>query len=124
MPLYEFKCEKCGNIFERLQKMNEDYPPCPECGSDEVIKLPSIFGFQDKSVRRAERESAILKRARDYIIDGKLKDACKFLEKAKEFYPTDRIKRLSDLITEKKAVKVGYIKEGEYVITKKKGEIK
>lgn len=120
MPLYEFKCEKCGKVFERLQKIEENYPPCPHCESTEVIKLPSIFGFHDKSVKRAEREVSILKRARDYIVDGKLKDAHSFLEKAKEFCPTDKIKRLSDVISNRKSVKVGYVKEGEYVVTKKR----
>ncbi len=120
MPIYEFRCEICGEIFETLQKLGEDYPPCPKCNSRQVMKLPSIFGFQDRSAIRQERERHILKRARDYLIDGKVRDARRFLEKAKEFYPTERIKKLSDALAEKKPVKGGYLSKTEFVITKKK----
>ncbi len=120
MPIYEFRCEICGEIFEVLQKMEEDFPNCPKCNSNYVIKLPSLFGFQDKSAKLQVREKAILKRARDYLIDGKIKDAKKFLEKAKDFYPTDRIKKLHDTLAEKKPVKGGYICKTELVVTKKK----
>jgi putative regulatory protein, FmdB family len=40
MPIYEFKCEICGEIFESLQKMGEDFPPCPKCNSNYVINYP------------------------------------------------------------------------------------
>lgn len=29
MPTYEYKCEKCGHIFEKLQKMSDD--PIKNC---------------------------------------------------------------------------------------------
>lgn len=29
MPTYEYKCTKCGNLFERFQKITE--PPLKEC---------------------------------------------------------------------------------------------
>ncbi|MBN1573596.1 MAG: zinc ribbon domain-containing protein [Deltaproteobacteria bacterium] len=34
MPLYEYRCKKCGNIFELFHRMSEDASdtPCPECG--------------------------------------------------------------------------------------------
>jgi putative FmdB family regulatory protein len=120
MPIYEFKCEICGEIFESLQKMGEDFPPCPKCNSNYVIKLPSTFGFQDRSARVSERERAILKRARDYLIDGKVKDAKRFLEKAKEFYSTDKIKKLHETLETRKPVKGGYICRTELIVTKKK----
>ena len=34
MPLYEFRCTKCGKEFEKLQKMSDPFPPCVECASD------------------------------------------------------------------------------------------
>ncbi len=120
MPIYEFKCEICGEIFETFQKIGEDFPSCPKCNSNHVIKLPSIFGFQDRSARVSERERAILKRARDYLIDGKVKDAKRFLEKAKEFYPTDKVKRLHDTLAERKPIKGGYLCKTELIVTKKK----
>ena len=33
MPTYEYKCEKCGHRFERLQGItDEPLKKCPECG--------------------------------------------------------------------------------------------
>ncbi len=32
MPTYEYKCDKCGYVFEELQSMNEDpLTTCPRC---------------------------------------------------------------------------------------------
>ena len=28
MPIYEFKCLKCGFIFERMMKVNDESPKC------------------------------------------------------------------------------------------------
>ena len=35
MPLYEYKCGKCGEIFELLRKREEanKYARCPACGA-------------------------------------------------------------------------------------------
>ncbi len=121
MPIYEFQCEKCGFFFEKLMKRDEDFPSCPNCNSQEVLKVPSLFGFKERSNQRAEREKVILKRAKDYLIDGKIKEAQSFLEKAKEYYPTDRIKRLSENLAEKKPPKGGFLIKPEATIVKKKG---
>ena len=33
MPIYEFVCERCGRLVERLQKVTDPPPEaCPECG--------------------------------------------------------------------------------------------
>jgi putative FmdB family regulatory protein len=44
MPIYEYKCSKCGQEFERLifgnQKVN-----CPNCESGDVKKKFSVFGM-------------------------------------------------------------------------------
>ena len=33
MPTYEYKCEKCGNVFEEFQSMKDDpISVCPNCG--------------------------------------------------------------------------------------------
>jgi putative FmdB family regulatory protein len=45
MPIYEYKCKKCGLVFEARQKFSD--PPlsaCRECGG-EVSKLVSNTGF-------------------------------------------------------------------------------
>ena len=36
MPLYDFFCEKCGEIIEELQKVGESPPKCPN--DNEVMK--------------------------------------------------------------------------------------
>lgn len=33
MPIYEFKCEKCGKEFEEMTGSQDMPPSCPECGS-------------------------------------------------------------------------------------------
>ncbi len=49
MPIYEFLCESCGKVNERLQKL-DDPPParCEECGSKRLAKLVSRSAFQLK----------------------------------------------------------------------------
>jgi len=45
MPIYEFKCRKCGNVFERLCFASDDEKDitCPACQGNEVEKLLSSF---------------------------------------------------------------------------------
>lgn len=48
MPLYEYRCKKCDNIFEVLQKINEEpLTKCLYC-QGEVEKLVSVSSFQLK----------------------------------------------------------------------------
>jgi putative FmdB family regulatory protein len=49
MPIYEYRCGKCGQEHEVLQKASE--PPlrkCPACGKPALKKLLSAAGFQLK----------------------------------------------------------------------------
>ena len=39
MPLYEFKCRDCEEVFEVRQEWKAPFPPCPQCGSGEVKKV-------------------------------------------------------------------------------------
>ncbi|MCD6305597.1 MAG: zinc ribbon domain-containing protein [Deltaproteobacteria bacterium] len=45
MPIFEFKCNKCGNVFESLcfRSNGEDKGPCPLCGADDSEKVLSTF---------------------------------------------------------------------------------
>ena len=48
MPIYEFVCEKCGRLVERLQKVSDPPPDaCPECGG-KMAKIMSRNSFQLK----------------------------------------------------------------------------
>ena len=45
MPLYEYKCEKCGKRVEILQRVSDKpYTHCPNCGGDmkKQISSPAI----------------------------------------------------------------------------------
>jgi putative FmdB family regulatory protein len=46
MPTYEYGCKKCGNQFEKVQKMSDaPVAKCPACGSDETERLISHSSF-------------------------------------------------------------------------------
>ena len=45
MPIYEYKCQKCGHEFEELV-FEEKEIKCPKCNSKEIEKLiPSSFSL-------------------------------------------------------------------------------
>ena len=44
MPIYEYKCEKCGKSFDHLAKsFYEPAPKCPKCGAENPEKQLSAF---------------------------------------------------------------------------------
>jgi len=44
MPIYEYRCGKCGNEFEYLHtKAGDEEVACPECGGKKVEKMFSSF---------------------------------------------------------------------------------
>lgn len=46
MPIYEYECQACGRVFERLQGMSEPAPEtCGHCGHGPVRRLISRSGF-------------------------------------------------------------------------------
>jgi putative FmdB family regulatory protein len=48
MPIYEYECTSCCNVFEIFQRMTEDpLINCPDC-SGSVKKLMSMSSFQLK----------------------------------------------------------------------------
>jgi putative FmdB family regulatory protein len=45
MPLYEYKCQKCGHVFELLQKANEQLQvKCIKCGNPvkKILSPPAL----------------------------------------------------------------------------------
>ncbi|WP_093393277.1 FmdB family zinc ribbon protein [Thermodesulforhabdus norvegica] len=46
MPIYEYECPKCNCRFEQLVFRQSEKVCCPECGSSEVSRCMSIFGFK------------------------------------------------------------------------------
>jgi putative FmdB family regulatory protein len=48
VPLYEYECTKCGNRFEKIQKVADpDVKKCPKC-KGKVVRLPSAPAIQFK----------------------------------------------------------------------------
>ncbi len=45
MPVYAYRCRKCGELFESLRTMSSDDSEveCPECGSTNPRRVPSSF---------------------------------------------------------------------------------
>ena len=48
MPLYEYQCSKCGNIFEVIQKFSDEPLTVHEGCGGEVVRLISRSAFQLK----------------------------------------------------------------------------
>lgn len=46
MPIYEYKCESCGNEFEELQSFDADVKiPCPKCKKNANRIISSGIGI-------------------------------------------------------------------------------
>ena len=49
MPIYEYKCDECGSIFEYFQKISDkDLDVCISCKKSGIKKLISSSGFRLK----------------------------------------------------------------------------
>lgn len=49
MPIYEYRCGKCGFQKEFLQRLNDTpLTQCPECGKRALKKMVTAAGFQLK----------------------------------------------------------------------------
>lgn len=54
MPVYQYRCEKCGHMFEHTEHVVEHasaHPSCPKCGSQTVQHAPTPFVA--KTVRKS-----------------------------------------------------------------------
>lgn len=45
MPLYEYFCDKCDNLFETLRSISQSDQPaqCPKCGAPSDRIMPTTF---------------------------------------------------------------------------------
>ena len=46
MPIYEYKCLKCGNQFEELVFGKAKGIKCPKCKGSNLEKMLSVFGMR------------------------------------------------------------------------------
>ena len=56
MPIYEYKCQKCGKKFELFQRLGatNEGVSCPECGTPKPIKQFSVFSSSGTSSSECE----------------------------------------------------------------------
>jgi len=45
VPIYEYRCQRCGSRFEKLVRLAQADQPvvCPNCGADATERLLSAF---------------------------------------------------------------------------------
>ncbi|MGH9342100.1 MAG: FmdB family zinc ribbon protein [Acidobacteriota bacterium] len=56
MPIFEYRCQKCETVFERIIfRASEDEILCPSCRSVQVEKLPSTFAVSSDSPKSNSR---------------------------------------------------------------------
>lgn len=46
MPIYLYRCKKCGEVFEYLSMSATEKPKCGKCGNQNLEKLPTAFGIR------------------------------------------------------------------------------
>ena len=45
MPIYEYECAKCGEVFEVMQKISDPPPKKHSCGSKRIKRVMSRSSF-------------------------------------------------------------------------------
>ncbi|HEY7151385.1 MAG TPA: zinc ribbon domain-containing protein [Solirubrobacterales bacterium] len=67
MPIYEFRCERCGGRFEELVEAGTETVPCRSCGEERTTRVYSAQGAPFKLVkagselRKQERRNSRLR---------------------------------------------------------------
>jgi putative FmdB family regulatory protein len=46
MPIYEFKCDVCGKVTERISKVDYDMISCPDCDFGMARRIISKTSFR------------------------------------------------------------------------------
>jgi putative FmdB family regulatory protein len=47
MPIYEFQCDRCSHVFDRLQRLSDPDPDiCPECGAPAIRRRLTAPAFR------------------------------------------------------------------------------
>lgn len=54
MPIYEYRCSKCGNEQENLIRSDSDSPVCEQCGGKTLKRKLSLFAVSTVSTGNAE----------------------------------------------------------------------
>lgn len=56
MPIYEYKCQDCGNRFEKLVRRSADADAleCPSCGQKHLTQELSVFAAHAGGTKTAD----------------------------------------------------------------------
>jgi putative FmdB family regulatory protein len=48
LPIIEYECRRCGQVFEELilPLSDSENPTCPDCGCRKASRLFSVFGLR------------------------------------------------------------------------------
>lgn len=65
MPLYEYECQTCEHRFEVMQSMSDPHPICPECASEDVLRLISRTAGQVEMSAKELYHQKILPEAKE-----------------------------------------------------------
>lgn len=57
VPIYEYRCPKCGKEFEELVRPGQDEASCPACGADRCQRLLSSCAVRAGDASAAPRPS-------------------------------------------------------------------
>lgn len=78
MPIYEYRCESCGNEIEKIQKISEPaLTDCPECGKPALKKMVSASSFRLKGSGWYETDFKNKKKPGAKDAEGKSADSSK-----------------------------------------------
>jgi putative FmdB family regulatory protein len=58
MPIFEYRCRKCGVTFEALVR-GSDTAACPSCSGADLERLVSLFAVDSAGTREAARQSSM-----------------------------------------------------------------
>jgi len=71
MPIYEYRCDACGNLLEALQKISDAHlRVCPECGEEALRRLMSAPSFRLKGSGWYETDFKSDKERKRNLADG------------------------------------------------------
>ena len=104
MPIYEYRCEKCGHELEAMQKM-ADAPlsDCPECHEPALKKLISAAGFRLSGGGWYETDFKSDKEAKRNLVEERKEEDQKEAPKAAEASEAPKTEAKADAKIDSKA---------------------
>ncbi len=52
MPIYEYRCERCGQVSEYLIMNRQEQMACKQCGSESLTKILSAHNTPSNTLRK------------------------------------------------------------------------